>query len=187
MVRETIRSLPLSNPNYQLIACLVYHTRNRTAPMSTALEQLPPRESSTSPRPQGQQHRQRRPRQPNKDRILNAVKFINLLPDPLHHFEDGLRKVYSYDYTFNTFCKERWRGRTLLDIFSDEFRDRPVEYYVRIHPYLAPSLLFSFFPFFFFAAALLTDLDRGMPLRLVPSASVAQTNRPFLETLRDRD
>ena len=39
MVRETIRSLPLSNPNYQLIACLVYH---RTAPMSTTLEQLPP-------------------------------------------------------------------------------------------------------------------------------------------------
>jgi len=39
--------------------------------------------------------------------------------------------VTPYHYTYNTNCKERWRGREILEIFKDEFRDRPVEYYVR--------------------------------------------------------
>ncbi|RPB09246.1 pseudouridine synthase [Morchella conica CCBAS932] len=56
-------------------------------------------------------------------------KFLNQPPDPLYYFEDGLRKIPPYNYTYNTFCKERWRGRTLLDIFVNEFRDRPEEYY----------------------------------------------------------
>ncbi|RNJ56103.1 hypothetical protein D7B24_007772 [Verticillium nonalfalfae] len=43
--------------------------------------------------------------------------------------EDGLRKVEPYYHTFNTYCKERWRGRTLIDVFSCEFRDRTPEYY----------------------------------------------------------
>lgn len=44
--------------------------------------------------------------------------------------EDNLRKVAPYHYTYNTYCKERWRGRGLLEIFATEFRDRPAEYYV---------------------------------------------------------
>ena len=43
--------------------------------------------------------------------------------------EDGLRRVAPYYYTYNTFCKQRWRDRTLLDIFASEFRDRTAEYY----------------------------------------------------------
>ncbi|MCJ1314396.1 hypothetical protein MMC25_008078 [Agyrium rufum] len=46
-----------------------------------------------------------------------------------YYLDDELRKVYPYHYTYNTYCKERWRGRELLDIFSTEFRDRPLEYY----------------------------------------------------------
>ncbi|EME86430.1 uncharacterized protein MYCFIDRAFT_194496 [Pseudocercospora fijiensis CIRAD86] len=46
-----------------------------------------------------------------------------------YYLEDGLRRVAPYHFTYNTFCKERWRGRGLLEIFSEEFRDRPVEYY----------------------------------------------------------
>jgi tRNA pseudouridine synthase 9 len=49
---------------------------------------------------------------------------------PPYYLEDGLRKVTPYHYTYNTFCKERWRGREILDIFASEFRDRPAEYYV---------------------------------------------------------
>lgn len=49
-----------------------------------------------------------------------------------YYLENGLRRVAPYHYTYNTFCKERWRGRELLDIFSSEFRDRPLEYYVCI-------------------------------------------------------
>lgn len=58
-------------------------------------------------------------------------KFLNKPPEPLYYFEEGLRKIPPYHYTYNTYCKERWRGRTLLDIFVEEFRDRPEEYYVR--------------------------------------------------------
>lgn len=53
-------------------------------------------------------------------------------PWPRPYFlEDGLRKVHPYNYTYNTYCKERWRGRELLAIFATEFRDRPQAYYVR--------------------------------------------------------
>jgi len=52
-------------------------------------------------------------------------------PWPRPYFlENGLRRVAPYHFTYNTYCKERWRGRELLDIFASEFRDRPVEYYV---------------------------------------------------------
>ncbi|MCJ1465761.1 hypothetical protein MMC07_004380 [Pseudocyphellaria aurata] len=43
--------------------------------------------------------------------------------------EDGLRKVAPYHFTYKTYCKERWRGRELIDIFATEFRDRPQAYY----------------------------------------------------------
>lgn len=53
----------------------------------------------------------------------------DIWPRP-YYLEDGLRKVRPYHFTYNTFCKERWRGRELLDIFICEFRDRSTEYYV---------------------------------------------------------
>ena len=54
-------------------------------------------------------------------------------PWPRPYFlENGLRRVAPYHYTYNTYCKQRWRGRELLDIFASEFRDRPEEYYVRV-------------------------------------------------------
>jgi len=46
-----------------------------------------------------------------------------------YFFEGGLRRVKPYHYTYNTFCKERWRGRELLEIFDSEFRDKKPEYY----------------------------------------------------------
>ncbi|KAI2630161.1 pseudouridine synthase [Xylaria nigripes] len=54
-------------------------------------------------------------------------------PDPAwpapYYLENGLRRVAPYHYTYNTWCKERWRGREILDIFESEFRDRPLAYY----------------------------------------------------------
>lgn len=49
-----------------------------------------------------------------------------------YYLEDGLRKVHPYHYTYNTYCKERWRGKELLDIFATEFRDRTQAYYVKV-------------------------------------------------------
>lgn len=48
-----------------------------------------------------------------------------------YHFNEGLRRIAPYDFTYKTYCKERWRNRPLLEIFSEEFRDRPKTYYVR--------------------------------------------------------
>ena len=59
-----------------------------------------------------------------------AVTPADRWPRP-YYFEDGLRKVEPYHFTYQTNVKERWRGRQLLEIFCDEFRDRPVEYYVK--------------------------------------------------------
>lgn len=43
---------------------------------------------------------------------------------------DGrLRRVAPYFFTYLTYCKMRWRNRTLLDIFVTEFRDRDAEFY----------------------------------------------------------
>ena len=47
-----------------------------------------------------------------------------------YYLEHGLRRVAPYHVTYNTNVKERWRGREILDIFRDEFRDRSEEYYV---------------------------------------------------------
>lgn len=46
-----------------------------------------------------------------------------------YYLKDGLRRVTPYFYTYNTWCKERWRGRELIQVFESEFRDRPLEYY----------------------------------------------------------
>ncbi|KAA8648206.1 hypothetical protein EYZ11_007555 [Aspergillus tanneri] len=46
-----------------------------------------------------------------------------------YYYEGGLRRVKPYHFTYNTYCKERWRNRELVDIFTSEFRDRPPEYY----------------------------------------------------------
>ncbi len=46
-----------------------------------------------------------------------------------YYLSEGLRRVAPYHFTYNTFCKERWRGREILDIFATEFRDRTREYY----------------------------------------------------------
>ena len=73
-----------------------------------------------------------------KNEVSSAPSEVLTTPcDPWprpYYLEDGLRKVHPYHYTYNTYCKERWRGRELLDIFADEFRDRPKEYYVKATP-----------------------------------------------------
>ena len=57
-----------------------------------------------------------------------AVTPCDPWPRP-YYLEGGLRRVAPYHFTYNTYCKQRWRGRELLDIFAAEFRDRTREYY----------------------------------------------------------
>ncbi|KIV87573.1 hypothetical protein PV11_03109 [Exophiala sideris] len=57
-----------------------------------------------------------------------AITPAAALPQP-YYIENGLRRVAPYHFTYNTYCKQRWRGREILDIFAAEFRDRTREYY----------------------------------------------------------
>jgi tRNA pseudouridine synthase 9 len=66
--------------------------------------------------------------QPDTEHVLPLPAPSDTWPHP-YYVEDGLRRVSPYFYTYNTYCKERWRGRELVDVFQNEFRDRPLEYY----------------------------------------------------------
>lgn len=46
-----------------------------------------------------------------------------------YYVEGGLKRIRPYHFTYSTWCKERWRGRSLIEIFESEFRDRPLAYY----------------------------------------------------------
>uniref|UniRef100_UPI0037E92E11 pseudouridylate synthase RPUSD2 n=1 Tax=Semicossyphus pulcher TaxID=241346 RepID=UPI0037E92E11 len=48
-----------------------------------------------------------------------------------YYFEGGLRKVRPYYFDFKTYCKGRWIGKSLLEVFESEFRAESVEYYQR--------------------------------------------------------
>lgn len=48
-----------------------------------------------------------------------------------YYFEGGLRKVRPYYYDFKTYCKGRWIGKSLLEVFKSEFRAESIEYYQR--------------------------------------------------------
>ncbi|KAL2149189.1 hypothetical protein VTH82DRAFT_8537 [Thermothelomyces myriococcoides] len=79
--------------------------------------------------PQGCQQREGSPQpNPGPEPVLHLPAPAVLWPPP-YYFKDGLRRVSPYFYTYNTWCKERWRGRELVEVFQSEFRDRPIEYY----------------------------------------------------------
>lgn len=46
-----------------------------------------------------------------------------------YRIEHGLRHVEPYDYDFTTHVKQRWVGRTLLEVFACEFVAYPESYY----------------------------------------------------------
>ncbi|XP_076021721.1 pseudouridylate synthase RPUSD2 isoform X2 [Genypterus blacodes] len=46
-----------------------------------------------------------------------------------YYFEGGLRKVHPYYFDFKTYCKGRWIGKSLLEVFESEFRAESIEYY----------------------------------------------------------
>lgn len=46
-----------------------------------------------------------------------------------YYFDGGLRKVHPYYFEFKTYCKGRWIGKTLLEVFKSEFRAESIDYY----------------------------------------------------------
>jgi hypothetical protein len=52
----------------------------------------------------------------------------------------GLRKVAPYWHAYATMAKQRWIGREILELVSSEFRDRSIEYYVRVYCVVCETL-----------------------------------------------
>ncbi|MCJ1332545.1 hypothetical protein MMC10_009238 [Thelotrema lepadinum] len=99
----------------------------------------------------------------NPDIFIPPTPVITTPCDPWprpYSLEKGLRKVLPYHYTYNTSCKQRWRGKELLQIFRSEFRDRPVEYYVCASPSSSPSPSSRFPPLLFPPLTQLTRLPQ---------------------------
>ncbi|XP_014677074.1 PREDICTED: RNA pseudouridylate synthase domain-containing protein 2-like [Priapulus caudatus] len=48
-----------------------------------------------------------------------------------YYTENGLRKVYPYNFTFSTYAKGRWVGKKLYDVMTKEFRSYTPERYER--------------------------------------------------------
>lgn len=47
----------------------------------------------------------------------------------IRRVDSGLRYVDPYEYTFSTFAKGRWVGRSLVEVFQKEFVAHPKQYY----------------------------------------------------------
>ncbi|KAF6161556.1 hypothetical protein GIB67_009435 [Kingdonia uniflora] len=45
-------------------------------------------------------------------------------------FLNGKRHVRPYHFEFIAYVKNRWAGKTIVDLFAEEFKGRPYEYYV---------------------------------------------------------
>lgn len=46
-----------------------------------------------------------------------------------YSIHNHLRRVTPYYFTYLTYCKLRWRDRSLIDIFTEEFRDKEPDHY----------------------------------------------------------
>lgn len=51
----------------------------------------------------------------------------SFLAETEYYFENGLRKVYPYYYSFTVYAKGRWYGSRLVDVFAKEFQNYTVE------------------------------------------------------------
>ncbi|XP_030306930.1 RNA pseudouridylate synthase domain-containing protein 2 isoform X2 [Calypte anna] len=67
---------------------------------------------------------------PPPRRLSTGVSFgAEHFAETSYYFEGGLRKVRPYYFDFRTYCKGRWVGRSLLHVFTTEFRAQPLAYY----------------------------------------------------------
>ncbi|KAJ2396884.1 DRAP deaminase, partial [Coemansia sp. RSA 2559] len=52
-----------------------------------------------------------------------------LSADDIYYVKDGLQQIHPYYHKYATHAKGRWVGRSIFEIFSQEFRDRSTAYY----------------------------------------------------------
>lgn len=97
--------------------------KDQTTPESGSRKGAEDRPSLKRPHPSPQTARLNRRLMPR----TNQESFQDVKPS--YFWEGGLRHVHPYTFEYQTYAKERWWGRTLLDVLTREFRDRPPSYY----------------------------------------------------------
>ncbi|KAH9602658.1 hypothetical protein KSS87_014124 [Heliosperma pusillum] len=65
--------------------------------------------------------------------VMDSI-LCQTLANPPHRddyiFHNGMRHVKPYYFEFLCHVKNRWSGKTIVDMFADEFKGRPHDYYV---------------------------------------------------------
>ncbi|KAF9180178.1 hypothetical protein BGZ51_006405 [Haplosporangium sp. Z 767] len=62
---------------------------------------------------------------------VDLVKPEDDLKDAQYYYDNDLRKIKPYFFKYQTYAKGRWLGRTLIEVFDTEFRDRDHAFYER--------------------------------------------------------
>lgn len=66
-------------------------------------------------------------------KITATIKRLEMDGKPILDREGGaeqfIRVIHPYPYTFSSFAKQRWLGRTILDVYVSEFGAYPESYY----------------------------------------------------------
>mmetsp|Transcript_142 Transcript_142/g.169 ORF Transcript_142/g.169 Transcript_142/m.169 type:complete len:560 (-) Transcript_142:319-1998(-) len=66
----------------------------------------------------------------NKDLIYETrVRPLEIDGKPIETNHNFLRTIKPYVYTYTTYAKGRWEGRTILDVYSTEYGSYPKSYY----------------------------------------------------------
>jgi 23S rRNA-/tRNA-specific pseudouridylate synthase len=97
-------------------------------------EQPPKQKRGMKPRSKRNRKRPRSERHALEEEISHTTHILPLELDgnPIHASAPKkmwIRALEPYPYTFSTFAKARWLGRTVLDIYSTEFGSYPKSYY----------------------------------------------------------
>lgn len=85
-----------------------------------------------TPRPKRNRKRPRFEKNSLPESVSHKVHVYPLALDgrPIHgDASTWIRAIEPYPFTFSTFAKARWLGRTILDVFCDEFGSYPRSYY----------------------------------------------------------
>ena len=66
-----------------------------------------------------------------KTKIIKVASKVAASNSSVYYFENNLRKVQPYTNEFLAYCKLRWRGIALYDVYCKEFLANTPQYYAQ--------------------------------------------------------
>uniref|UniRef100_A0A4W5RFJ0 Uncharacterized protein n=1 Tax=Hucho hucho TaxID=62062 RepID=A0A4W5RFJ0_9TELE len=125
-MESTVMYFPAKHPSNTTVTSTTDNKLKETCKRKSEQNEEPEKSSSLKRRRGVGGKKQLRPGEryiPPPQKCNTGVSFSKENFDiTTYYFEGGLRKVHSYYFDFKTYCKGRWIGKSLLEIFSSEFR-----------------------------------------------------------------